>query len=44
MEVGKKGKQKEKGRKEGKQGKQVAKGQYVVSDNRCPALHNCELE
>ena len=24
--------------------KQVAQGQYVVSDTRCPALHYCELE
>ena len=24
--------------------KQVAPGQYVVSDTRCPALHDCELE
>ena len=23
---------------------QVAQGQYVVSDIRCPALHDCELE
>ena len=23
---------------------QVAQGQYVVSDTRCPALHDCELE
>ena len=22
----------------------VAKGQYVVSDTRCPALHGCKLE
>ena len=25
-------------------GKQVAQGQYVVSDTRCPALHDYELE
>ena len=25
-------------------GQQVAQGQYVVSDTRCPALHDCELE
>ena len=25
-------------------GKQVAQGQYVVSDTRCPALSDCELE
>ena len=24
--------------------KQVAQGQYVVSDTRCPALSDCELE
>ena len=24
--------------------KQVAQGQYVVSDTRCPALHGCEFE
>ena len=24
--------------------KQVAQGQYVVSDTRYPALHDCELE
>ena len=24
--------------------KQVAQGQYVVSDTRCPALHDCEME
>ena len=23
---------------------QVAQGQYVVSDTRCPALSDCELE
>ena len=23
---------------------QVAQGQYVVSDTRCPALHGCKLE
>ena len=23
---------------------QVAQGQYVVSDTRCPALHGCESE
>ena len=23
---------------------QVAQGQYVVSDTRCPALHDCEME
>ena len=23
---------------------QVAQGQYVISDARCPALHDCELE
>ena len=23
---------------------QVAQGQYVVSDTRCPALHDCEVE
>ena len=22
---------------------QVAQGQYVVSDTRCPALHDCEF-
>ena len=26
------------------QNKQVAQGQYVVSDTRCPALSDCELE
>ena len=25
-------------------GKQVAQGQYVVSDTRCPALSDCEFE
>ena len=25
-------------------GEQVAQGQYVVSDTRCPALPDCELE
>ena len=24
--------------------KQVAQGQYMVSDTRCPALHGCKLE
>ena len=24
--------------------KKVAQGQYVVSDTRCPALHDCKLE
>ena len=24
--------------------KQVALGQYVVSDTRCPAVHDCEFE
>ena len=24
--------------------KQVAQGQYVVSDTRCPAFHDCELD
>ena len=24
--------------------KPVAQGQYVVSDTRCPALHDCEFE
>ena len=24
--------------------KQVAQGQYVVSDTRCPALHGCKSE
>ena len=24
--------------------RQVAQGQYVVSDTRCPALSDCELE
>ena len=24
--------------------KQVAQGQYVVSDTRCPALHDCKLK
>ena len=24
--------------------KQVAQRQYVVSDTRCPAMHDCELE
>ena len=23
---------------------QVAQGQYVVSDTRCPALHDCDIE
>ena len=27
-----------------KRREQVAQGQYVVSDTRCPALHNCELD
>ena len=27
-----------------KQEKQVAQGQYVVSDTRCPALHDCDME
>ena len=26
------------------QERQVAQGQYVVSDTRCPALHGCKLE
>ena len=30
--------------KDGKNHKQVAQGQYVVSDTRCPALSDCELE
>ena len=28
----------------GEQKKKVAQGQYVVSDTRCPALSDCELE
>ena len=28
----------------GEKFKQVAQGQYVVSDTRCPALSDCELE
>ena len=38
---------KKKGKREGgkeKRKKQVAQGQYVVSDTRCPALSDCELE
>ena len=27
-----------------KEGKQVAQGQYVVSDTRCPALSDCKME
>ena len=27
-----------------KRKEQVAQGQYVVSDTRCPALHDCEFE
>ena len=34
---------KKEGKKE-KRRKQVAQGQYVVSDTRCPALSDCELE
>ena len=26
-----------------KEEEQVAQGQYVVSDTRCPALHDCEF-
>ena len=26
------------------QKEQVAQGQYMVSDTRCPALHGCKLE
>ena len=31
-------------KREEKRKKQVAQGQYVVSDTRCPALSDCELE
>ena len=32
-----------KGRLIRNQEEQVAQGQYVVSDTRCPALHDCEI-
>ena len=37
---------KSKGLEMGKEikGRQVAHGQYVVSDTRCPALHGCKFE
>ena len=31
-------------KKEGEEEEQVAQGQYVVSDTRCPAVHDCEFE
>ena len=46
MQDGKRERREEKRvKQEGEEEKeQVAQGQYVVSDTRCPALSDCELE